>query len=155
MKLVLTIAWIAGFLAAGCSTDDIPDHPDPFNHREEAKTPDSGGGSAEVRVQAEGFSFSPSTLTSAVGRETTLILENLDDTEHDFQIDEIDAEIIGSDPSIAEHGSEHSGAALAVHSEAGESSSVTFKTDDPGSYEFYCTITGHKDAGMVGTLIVE
>ena len=25
----------------------------------------------------------------------------------------------------------------------------------PGTYEYYCNVTGHKEAGMVGTLIVE
>ena len=31
--------------------------------------------------------------------------------------------------------------------------SVTFK--DPGTYEYYCNVPGHKQAGMVGTLTVE
>ena len=25
----------------------------------------------------------------------------------------------------------------------------------PGTYEYYCNVPGHKEAGMVGTLIVE
>jgi uncharacterized cupredoxin-like copper-binding protein len=36
----------------------------------------------------------------------------------------------------------------------GESTTITVNLP-PGSYTFYCTIPGHRPAGMVGTLIVE
>ena len=36
----------------------------------------------------------------------------------------------------------------------GDSLNVEFTPSTPGEYEFFCTVAGHKEAGMVGTLIV-
>ena len=37
----------------------------------------------------------------------------------------------------------------------GEQVQVTFTApDEPGEFQFYCSIPGHKEAGMVGTLTV-
>lgn len=52
---------------------------------------------------------------------------------------------------------DHAGAmpgTLVLHTEKGKTSSVTFKADRPGTYEFWCTISGHKELGMVGKLVV-
>jgi len=37
----------------------------------------------------------------------------------------------------------------------GESSSVDFKADKAGTFEFYCSVGTHRQMGMVGKLIVE
>jgi nitrite reductase (NO-forming) len=37
---------------------------------------------------------------------------------------------------------------------AGESKSVTVTTGDPGEWEFYCSIPGHRESGMSGRLVV-
>jgi len=37
----------------------------------------------------------------------------------------------------------------------GETGTVTFNTGAPGEYEYVCAIPGHKEAGMVGKLIVQ
>jgi uncharacterized cupredoxin-like copper-binding protein len=36
-----------------------------------------------------------------------------------------------------------------------QTSTLDFTPTKPGTYEFFCTVAGHKDAGMVGTLIVK
>lgn len=38
---------------------------------------------------------------------------------------------------------------------AGETKTLTFNSGAAGEYEFYCSIPGHREAGMVGKLIVE
>jgi plastocyanin len=73
------------------------------------------------------------TLTVTPG--TTVEMINEGAAEHDFTVD-----------------------ALGVHVPAapGETVEVTIPADAaPGEYEFYCSVPGHKAAGMVGTLVVE
>lgn len=146
-KLVLGIALAAGLFAAGCGDVSVPDHPDPLDHRPE------GGATEELHVQTKDVKFTRTELTARAGVPTELTLENLDDVEHDFQIDELDVEVLEGG---AEHDGGHdSGGDLAVHTEGGETDTVTFVVNEPGTYEFYCTVSGHKDAGMVGTLVVQ
>ena len=38
---------------------------------------------------------------------------------------------------------------------AGESETVEFVADKVGEFEYYCSVPGHREAGMVGTFIVE
>ena len=37
----------------------------------------------------------------------------------------------------------------------GQSLSVEFTPSMPGEYEYFCTVAGHKEVGMVGTLVVK
>ena len=37
----------------------------------------------------------------------------------------------------------------------GGSGTLEFTPTEPGEYEYYCTVPGHKEAGMLGTLVVE
>ncbi len=37
----------------------------------------------------------------------------------------------------------------------GQGTTLTFTADKPGSFEYYCTVPGHKEAGMRGTLTVQ
>jgi uncharacterized cupredoxin-like copper-binding protein len=43
---------------------------------------------------------------------------------------------------------------LHVAAEPGASNHLSFTPTKPGNYQFYCTVPGHKEAGMVGTLVV-
>ncbi len=62
-----------------------------------------------------------------------LRLENQDTNAHSFDIDE-----------------------FTVHTPlpAGATSLALFTPSTPGTYTFYCSIPGHREAGMVGTLVV-
>ncbi len=37
----------------------------------------------------------------------------------------------------------------------GQTNTIEFTPTKPGTYEFFCTVAGHKEAGMVGTLVVK
>jgi len=149
-KLLLGVVFVAGLFAAGCGDVDVPKHPDPLDHRD-----DETAGMKELRLQASDVKFLPEMLSIKAGDTVKLTLENEDAAEHDFQIDDIDAEILDGGVEAGELGGGHDTAALAIHTKANETASVTFVANEPGTYEYYCTISGHKESGMVGTLTVE
>lgn len=89
----------------------------------------------EVSVGAKEFSFTPSKITVDAGSKVRLTLENSGNVSHDFVIDELDVTTTLVSP--------------------GDSETIDFTVSKAGSYEFYCSIPGHKEAGMAGTLVVK
>ncbi|MDQ3411148.1 MAG: cupredoxin domain-containing protein [Chloroflexota bacterium] len=73
------------------------------------------------------------TLTVTPGTTFEMVSEAV--TEHDFTVDELSVHVVVA---------------------PGETVTVTIPDDaTPGEYEFYCSVPGHRAAGMVGTLIVQ
>lgn len=75
------------------------------------------------------------TLTANVGDELIINIVNGARMLHDFKIDAFNV---------------YSGEIV----EAEEVKTVNFVVTQPGSFEYYCSITGHKEAGMHGSLQV-
>jgi plastocyanin len=100
----------------------------------------SGGGvSAEALAKLPALAtlpnaFNRTELRAKVGETVALRLENQDTQSHSFDIDE-----------------------FTVHTvlPAGATGLALFTASTPGSYPFYCSLPGHREAGMVGTLIVK
>ncbi len=127
-----------------------------------------GGGTAtgprEITVQATEFAFTPKALSMSSQETVRLIFENKGTVLHDFVVADLEAEVIeqeggsphhtpGMDTPIAYK--QHGGPPvihLAV--EPGEMATITFIPHEVGEYEFYCSVPGHKEAGMSGTLTV-
>jgi uncharacterized cupredoxin-like copper-binding protein len=87
---------------------------------------------APVEVVSHDIFFEPKEITIPANTDVTLILPNQGVTLHNFTID-----ALGIDVDIA----------------AGQSEEVVINAA-PGEYTFYCNVPGHKEAGMVGTLVV-
>jgi nitrite reductase (NO-forming) len=86
-----------------------------------------------VSITASEFTFSPTSIQVAVGQKVTLTLQNTGVVEHDVTI-----------PS----------AGFTLLARAGQTATGDFTSDKPGVFDFYCSIPGHKDAGMKGSLTV-
>ncbi len=91
------------------------------------------GSVREIEVSSSGLRFTPNEIRVNLG-DTVRITYRNGGGRHDWVIDEFDA----ATPVIA----------------AGQTSTVEFVADQAGSFEFYCSVPGHRASGMVGTLVV-
>lgn len=123
---VLSIAGVA-LVVAGCQR--AAQSPAPRTTEE--------GTMPVVNVVAKEFAFEPKEIKVNAGMAKFLV-RNDGAVEHDF-------EIVG----VAEHGAEHEGK-LIQPSEA----RVVEVELKPGTYQVVCTVAGHKEAGMVATIVV-
>lgn len=118
----------------------------------------SDASASDVTVKATDFSYSPSSITVAVGQPVTITLENEGAVEHDFVVDKISVkDVEASETGPAAHHQMGNDAAtydLHFYAKAGDSATLQFTASEPGTYKIYCTILGHEAAGMIGELIV-
>lgn len=136
-------------VSAACGSDgDTTSYPTPRGHGMQP-----AGEAVEVTVLAEDVKFVPDEMTIPAEQVVTITLRNDDAIEHDLQVDDLSIERMDG----GEMAGDHEGASedvLALHTLAGESASLTFRTEQKGTFDFYCTIAGHREAGMVGTLTI-
>jgi uncharacterized cupredoxin-like copper-binding protein len=111
-----------------------------------------------VSLTARTMVYDPASFEVTAGAPVELTLINEDTVEHDFSILEIPVESISEPDSMsAEHAAHMEAGAdpvLHVAAESGATNHLTFTPTKPGIYEFFCTVPGHKEAGMVGTMVV-
>lgn len=91
-------------------------------------------GARRIEVTATSFAFDPDEFTVTAGEDVAIVLTSDDPLLHDFTIDDLDVHVSADGGDTAEGG---------------------LRADEPGEYTFYCTVEGHRDAGMEGTLVVE
>jgi plastocyanin len=99
-------------------------------------SPVMGGqtGGTAVTIEMVDIAFEPKEVTIAANTDVTVTLTNTGAAAHNFHIDELNIQTEDV-PS-------------------GGSTTVTINAP-AGTYEFYCAVPGHREAGMVGTLTVQ
>jgi plastocyanin len=139
-KIALALAVLA-LVAAGCGGDDDDGggaESTPAPTQTEAPSGGGGGGGSTVSVAADPsgqLAYEPTSLSAEAG-EVTIEFTNEASVPHDVVV-ERDGEDLGETEEITE-----------------SSTSATVELQ-PGEYTFYCSVPGHRDAGMEGTLTVE
>lgn len=113
----------------------------------------------EIILTASEFAFEPSSITVKAGQPVTLTIKNKGTVEHDFVIEKISVKDIAvptDDGMNMDMGHDMTGMNYDVHvaTMSGKNNSVTFTPLSAGTYQFFCTVKGHKEAGMTGTLVV-
>ena len=107
----------------------------------------------EVVINAHDIAYEAVTIEVAVGQPVKLTLNNTGVLEHDFSITDINVADVHEESTA--HGHTAANADLHVAAEPGTSATLEFTPTAAGTYEFFCTTAGHKEAGMVGQLIVK
>jgi uncharacterized cupredoxin-like copper-binding protein len=91
-------------------------------------------GPSKIPVSARNFRFAPSKLTIASGQRVTIALKSLDGP-HDFVV----------------NGSGLTNKKI-VTVQAGKAATGKLVLPKAGTYQFYCSLPGHRAAGMRGTI---
>lgn len=109
-------------------------------------------------VEGGHWGFDPNVFEVPVGQRVRLTLVNDGRAEHDVEIAGLLVEHLefegGTGHEESQGGGHHDTELVAAHAVAGTSASVLFTPTKVGEYNFACTLEGHKDAGMVGKIIV-
>ena len=107
-------------------------------------------------VEGRSWGFDPAVVEVPAGARVKLTLVNDGRAVHDVEIAGIPAEDIDAlrGEMHTASGGHHDESLVAAHAAPGTTASVLFTPSESGVYEFACTIPGHREAGMVGKLVV-
>jgi uncharacterized cupredoxin-like copper-binding protein len=138
-KLALILLAGAAFVLAACSSSS------------------ASSSTQAVTVDAEALQFTPATIEVTAGKPVKLTFHNKDSVDHDFSIMEIPMVMSATAEPMAGHdmGGMSDQPQLHMAVAMGGTGSMEFTPSKPGTYEFLCTVPGHKEAGMKGTLVVK
>lgn len=95
--------------------------------------PDPVEDAEEITIEATEMAFDPSALEITAGEPVNLTITNTGQAFHDLTIDELD---------------------LQIGVDSGQTTTAGLEIDEPGEYVYYCSVPGHANAGMQGTLTV-
>lgn len=121
-------------LSEGGSQTEV-DEPQPQSEPEPEPEPQPEPEPRKINVSGNDFSFSPSSLTLQSGERVKITFENVGATPHNLIIE---------------------GTSIATKTiPKGKSDVIEFTAPSSGTYTIFCSVAGHRELGMVGTLEVE
>jgi uncharacterized cupredoxin-like copper-binding protein len=142
LPVLVAIAVAVSFGVAACGSDDssttsagAATTSSTESSTESSTTASGGGGGETVDLTETEYKIDPADPTIKAG-SVTFSIKNAGSQAHDVQIEG--------------NGVEETSDTLAP----GSSGELTVDLQ-PGSYEMYCTIDGHRDLGMEGTVTVQ
>ena len=149
---MLAVCALVPFALAACGGDE---EEEPAAETTTEDTGGGGGGGATVSVEADPggeLAYVQKSLSASAG-ENTFEFDNPSSTGHDFCVED-DGETAATGEAIFVYHTSTSNAIGCTDVITGETTTLT-ENLEAGEYDFYCSVTGHRDAGMEGTLTVK
>jgi uncharacterized cupredoxin-like copper-binding protein len=99
------------------------------------------GGTGSLVIEMGDLYFKPNTLTAKPGQTLQITLDNRGSLEHNFVLYDADGQTVLFEKDAIQ---------------PGQKVNISLKAPEkPGAYQYVCTVPGHKEGGMVGTLTVQ
>jgi plastocyanin len=145
LALVLGVLALAGCGSSSSSTSSSASTPATTTAAAPATTSSTSSTSAPttsaqaipVAANPEGlFKFMPASLSANAGK-ATITFTNRAPVEHNLTVASASGAVVGATPTFQ-----------------GGTKTLSVSLT-PGTYKFYCTVPGHRQAGMEGTLVVK
>ncbi len=133
LKSVFPIFFFFAFVVGGCNLQ--PPTPQTIDKEFTLKTAMADGRMVFVGVGGEIDGVIDPTLNVQQGEIVRVVLINDDGMLHDLAIPALDAQ-------------------TSMTTSKGQNANVVFEVHKSGEYVYYCTVSGHRQAGMEGKLIV-
>jgi uncharacterized cupredoxin-like copper-binding protein len=133
LRLFTTSAFLFAVVALTSACAQLPPESGPT--RPESVTPE--GVQRLTVLVANEARFSPSSIVVKAGEPIELTLRSIGLAPHDFVL------------------ADGAGEPVRIAVDAGRSTTATFTLARPGTYRFICSVPGHSDAGMHGTIVAE
>ncbi len=108
----------------------------------------ASGGQTSYKMTMVDFGFQPMEFTAPANKSITITIVNNGSVEHDW--------VLVSKTVTPPYGDKDKSNVLAQKTvSAGQTATLTFTTPaTPGDYEIICSVAGHLESGMQGTLHV-
>jgi uncharacterized cupredoxin-like copper-binding protein len=119
-----------------------------LGHSDTSKVDEQAG--RVITIGTSEFSYMPNDITIKKGKKVTVILKNTDDIEHDFELETDKVQIFSTD--IQHNHNDNN--LVHIHAQPKGKSKMVFAVLEKGNFVFKCTLPGHYEAGMHGTIKV-
>ena len=135
-------ALAAPIILAGCgASDSAPRRVVPIDPSPDALV---------IPVRTTDVSFDPPVLRMPAGRLVRMELTNVGKQDHDVMLHDLPVRGVRFPPGQHMHGDY-----VAAHASTSKLAWVEFIPGAAGTYQVSCSVMGHREAGMTGTLVVE
>lgn len=135
LNVTFLLLTLLALVAGGCAPQPPAKAQADFDATFTFKTTMIDGGMAFVGVGGEIDGMTNPDLMAQPGDRIRVTLVNDDGMPHDFAIPDLNVQ-------------------TTMVTAKGQTTDVVFETNDTGEFAYYCTVPGHRQAGMEGSLIV-
>ena len=110
---------------------------------------------ARLPLVARDIAYEPARLVATVGEPVEIAMQNVGAIDHDLNVDGIAVrDVEARDATTGGHGHPAKMPALHVAASPGKTATVRFVPTAAGTFEVWCSVAGHREAGMLAILEV-